>query len=96
MRQDPFDMPISPRPLSWSASIPNLGGERSKEVRNAPEKLVFHRIRRIIPPTLITSEPCARSAPSATNTRTSSSSRSYGNGGAGVFRLKHDDENFGR
>jgi len=63
-------------------------------VRNAPEKIFVTQFRDLMPPTLITSD-----------RREIDSFRAehkdiilkplYGNGGAGVFRVKPDDENLG-
>ncbi|NWH09165.1 MAG: glutathione synthase [Alphaproteobacteria bacterium] len=63
-------------------------------VRNAPEKLFVTLFEGLMPPTLITSDPAEirafRNAHGDIIVKPL-----YGNGGAGVFRLKPDDENLG-
>ncbi|HWC62531.1 MAG TPA: glutathione synthase [Rhizomicrobium sp.] len=96
MRQDPpFDMAyitathilerIHPRTL-----VVNDPGE----VRNAPEKLFVTEFKDLIPPTLITSD--AREIREFRDQHQDIILKPlYGNGGAGVFRVKADDENLG-
>jgi glutathione synthase len=63
-------------------------------VRNAPEKLFVTLFKELMPPTLITSDQKEiRSFRS--EHRDIILKPLYGNGGAGVFRVKEDDENLG-
>ena len=64
-------------------------------MRNAPEKLFVTEFADFMPPTLITSRPRARSATSAHEHKDIILKPLYGNGGAGVFRVKPEDENLG-
>ena len=96
MRQDPpFDMAyitathvlehIHPRTL-----VVNDPGE----VRNAPEKIFVTQFRDLMPPTLITSD--RLEIDEFRNQHKDIILKPlYGNGGAGVFRVKPDDENLG-
>lgn len=96
MRQDPpFDMAyITATHILERIHPQTLVVNDPKEVRNAPEKLFVTEFAEFIPPTLIT-----------TDLREIRAFRDefqdiilkplYGNGGAGVFRVKQDDENFG-
>src|SRR6202000_3231380 len=64
------------------------------EVRNAPEKLFVTEFADFIPPTLITSD--IREIRAFREEHKDIILKPlYGNGGAGVFRVKLDDENFG-
>ena len=60
--------------------------------RNAPEKLFVTQFKDVMPPTLISSDPAAIRAFRVTH-KDIVLKPLYGNGGAGVFRLKEDDEN---
>jgi glutathione synthase len=65
-----------------------------RHVRNAPEKLFVTEFAEFIPPTLITSD--LREIRSFRDEHKDIILKPlYGNGGAGVFRVKQDDENFG-
>jgi glutathione synthase len=95
MRQDPpFDMNYITYTHMLEAIHPKtLVVNDPVEVRNAPEKLYVLQYTDFMPPTLISRDP-----------RRLSEFRDehgdiilkplYGNGGAGVFRLAHGDENF--
>jgi glutathione synthase len=94
MRQDPpFDMAyitathmlerIHPRTLVVNDPF---------HVRNAPEKLFVTQFEGLMPPTLITSDREEIRAFRANHSDIVVKPL-YGNGGAGVFRLKSDDEN---
>jgi glutathione synthase len=94
MRQDPpFDMAyitathmlerIHPRTLVVNDPF---------HVRNAPEKLFVTQFEGLMPPTLITSDREEIRAFRAAHKEIVVKPL-YGNGGAGVFRLKNDDEN---
>ena len=96
MRQDPpFDMAyitathvlehIHPRTL-----VVNDPGQ----VRNAPEKIFVTKFRDLMPPTLITSDRLEINEFRAEH-KDIILKPLYGNGGAGVFRVKPDDENLG-
>ena len=96
MRQDPpFDMAyitathvlehIHPRTL-----VVNDPGH----VRNAPEKIFVTQFRDLMPPTLITSDRLEIDAFRKAHGDIILKPL-YGNGGAGVFRVKPDDENLG-
>src|SRR5258705_3464095 len=61
-------------------------------VRNAPEKLFVTNFKDLMPPTLIGSDVSEIRA-FRTEHKDIVLKPLYGNGGAGVFRLKHDDEN---
>ncbi len=94
MRQDPpFDMAyITATHLLEMVHPKTLVVNNPAEVRNAPEKLFVTRFAQFMPPTLI-----------ATNRKDILAFREehkdiivkplYGNGGAGVFHIKPDDEN---
>ncbi len=95
MRQDPpFDMnyitythmleAIHPRTLVVNDPV---------EVRNAPEKLYVLQYNEFIPPTLISRDP-QRLSEFHEEFGDIILKPLYGNGGAGVFRLAHGDENF--
>ena len=96
MRQDPpFDMAyitathvlehIHPRTL-----VVNDPGQ----VRNAPEKIFVTQFRDLMPPTLITSDRLEINEFRSEH-KDIILKPLYGNGGAGVFRVKPDDENLG-
>ena len=96
MRQDPpFDMAyitathvlehIHPRTL-----VVNDPGH----VRNAPEKIFVTQFRDLMPPTLITSDRQEINEFRAQH-KDIILKPLYGNGGAGVFRVRPDDENLG-
>src|SRR5882672_4563497 len=96
MRQDPpFDMAY----ITATHILERIHGKTlvvndPKEVRNAPEKLFVTEFADFIPPTLITSD--LREIRAFRNEHKDIIIKPlYGNGGAGVFRLKQDDENFG-
>ena len=96
MRQDPpFDMAyITATHVLEHIHPKTLVVNDPGHVRNAPEKIFVTQFRDLMPPTLITSD-----------RREIDSFRAehkdiilkplYGNGGAGVFRVKPDDENLG-
>ena len=96
MRQDPpIDMNyITATHLLEHIHPRTLVVNDPREVRNAPEKLYILKFRDLMPPTLIT-----RDARELVAFRKAHShiilKPLYGNGGAGVFRVKLDDENFG-
>jgi len=96
MRQDPpFDMAyITATHILERIHPKTLVVNDPKEVRNAPEKLFVTEFADFTPPTLISSD--------LREIREFRAEHGdiiikplYGNGGAGVFRLKPDDENFG-
>src|SRR6185369_15088912 len=93
MRQDPpFDMAyITATHILERIHPKTLVVNDPKEVRNAPEKLFVTEFAEFIPPTLITSE--IRGF--RDEHKDIILKPLYGNGGAGVFRVKSDDENFG-
>lgn len=94
MRQDPpFDMGyITYTHLLERIHPETLVVNNPAEVRNAPEKLFVTTFKNVMPPTLITADP--------TEIKVFRSEYKdiiikplYGNGGAGVFRIKPEDEN---
>ena len=96
MRQDPpFDMGyITTTHLLERIHPKTLVVNDPREVRNAPEKLFVTLFGDLMPPTLITSD--------AGEIRSFRAEHQdiilkplYGNGGAGVFRVRLDDENLG-
>src|SRR6201992_1577441 len=96
MRQDPpFDMAyISATHILERIHPKTLVVNDPREVRNAPEKLFVTEFQDFIPPTLITSD--------GIEVREFRERHKdiiikplYGNGGAGVFRVRPDDENLG-
>ena len=95
MRQDPpFDMNyITATHLLEHIHPRTLVVNDPKEVRNAPEKLYVTNFPDLMPPTLIT-----RDARELLQFRKAHShiilKPLYGNGGAGVFRLAEEDQNF--
>lgn len=96
MRQDPpFDMGyITATHILERIHPKTLVVNNPAEVRNAPEKLFVTQFADFIPPTLITSDP--REVRAFRDAHKDIILKPlYGNGGAGVFRVKPDDENFG-
>lgn len=61
-------------------------------VRNAPEKLLVTHFPDMMPPTLVTADPAAIRA-FRTEHRDIILKPLFGNGGAGIFRLREDDQN---
>ena len=94
MRQDPpFDMGyITATHLLEHVADRVLVVNDPKEVRNAPEKLLVTHYPELMPPTLITSD---RDEIRAFRQEHGDIivKPLYGNGGAGVFRIRPDDEN---
>jgi len=94
MRQDPpFDMAyITATHMLERIHPATLVVNDPFHVRNAPEKLFVTNFKGVMPPTLITSD---REEIRAFRTEHKDIVLKplYGNGGAGVFRLKPDDEN---
>ncbi len=95
MRQDPpFDMNyITATHLLEHIHPETLVVNDPLHVRNAPEKIYITRYPDLMPPTLITRDPQALQDFRATHGDIIMKPL-YGNGGAGVFRLAHGDENF--
>jgi glutathione synthase len=95
MRQDPpFDMNyITYTHLLESVHPQTLVVNDPAEVRNAPEKLYVLNYLDYMPPTLITRDP-VQLAVFRKEFGDIILKPLYGNGGAGVFRLAHGDENF--
>ena len=96
MRQDPpFDMSyITATHILERIHPKTLVVNDPKEVRNAPEKLFVTEFAEFIPPTLITSD--LREIRAFRDEHKDIILKPlYGNGGAGVFRVKQEDENFG-
>ncbi len=96
MRQDPpFDMAyISATHLLERIHPKTLVVNDPFHVRNAPEKLFVTHFKGLMPPTLITSDREEIRAFRAQH-KDIVLKPLYGNGGAGVFRLKESDENLG-
>jgi glutathione synthase len=94
MRQDPpFDMAyISATHMLEHIQPGTLVVNDPKSVRDAPEKLLVTHFPDLMPPTLITWDVAAIRAFRAIH-RDIIVKPLYGNGGAGVFRIKPDDEN---
>ncbi|HUK59003.1 MAG TPA: glutathione synthase [Stellaceae bacterium] len=94
MRQDPpFDMAyITATHLLEHVRDKVLIVNDPVAVRNAPEKLLATRFPGLMPPTLITSERDEITAFRAAHGEIILKPL-FGNGGAGVFRVKPDDEN---
>jgi glutathione synthase len=94
MRQDPpFDMAyITATHILERIHPKTLVVNDPFHVRNAPEKLFVTKFKGVMPPTLITSDREEIRAFRAEH-RDIVLKPLYGNGGAGVFRLKADDEN---
>jgi glutathione synthase len=95
MRQDPpFDLSyITATHLLEHVQPATLVVNDPASVRNAPEKLFVTRFGEFMPPTLISRDPDELRAFRAEH-RDIVLKPLYGNGGAGVFRIKEDDENF--
>lgn len=96
MRQDPpFDMAyITATHILERLAPGTLVVNDPFHVRNAPEKLFVTQFAEFMPPTLITSDREEIRAFRARH-RDIILKPLYGNGGAGVFRLKEEDENLG-
>ena len=96
MRQDPpFDMGyITATHLLEAIHPKTLVVNDPVEVRNAPEKLFVMRYRQFMPETLITRDPLELAAFRRAHGDIILKPL-YGNGGAGVFRLGEEDQNFG-
>jgi glutathione synthase len=95
MRQDPpFDMNyITVSHLLENIHPKTLVVNDPREVRNAPEKLFVLRYPDLMPPTLITRDPIEL-AQFRREQGEIILKPLYGNGGAGVFRLHGEDQNF--
>jgi len=95
MRQDPpFDMAyISATHMLEHIHPHTLVVNDPASVRNAPEKLLVTHFPELMPPTLVSFDTQAMRAFRALH-RDIVVKPLYGNGGAGVFRIKPDDENF--
>src|SRR5580704_10125483 len=96
MRQDPpFDMAyITATHILERLHPKTLVVNNPAEVRNAPEKLFVTEFADFIPPTLITSDRLEIAEFRAQH-KDIILKPLYGNGGAGVFRVRPDDENMG-
>ena len=96
MRQDPpFDMAyITATHVLEHIHPKTLVVNDPGQVRNAPEKIFVTQFRDLMPPTLITSDRLEIDAFRAEHGDIILKPL-YGNGGAGVFRVKPDDENLG-
>jgi glutathione synthase len=96
MRQDPpFDMAyITATHILERIHPRTLVVNDPRHVRNAPEKLFVTEFADFMPPTLISSDLAAIREFRAEHGDIIIKPL-YGNGGAGVFRLKPEDENFG-
>jgi glutathione synthase len=95
LRQDPpFDMSyITTTHLLEHIHPRTLVVNDPAHVRNAPEKLFVTHFDKVMPPTLITAD--ARALREFREEHGDIIIKPlFGNGGAGVFRLKPDDENF--
>ncbi len=94
MRQDPpFDMAyITATHVLERLQPGTLVVNDPFHVRNAPEKLFVTEFKELMPPTLITSDRAEIRAFRETH-KDIILKPLYGNGGAGVFRVKPDDEN---
>ena len=95
LRQDPpFDMSyITTTHLLEHIHPKTLVVNDPASVRNAPEKLFVTHFDNVMPPTLISSDPRAIRA-FRDEHKDIILKPLFGNGGAGVFRVKPDDENF--
>ncbi len=95
MRQDPpFDMAyITATHMLEHLPASTLVVNNPASVRNAPEKLLVTHFPDLMPPTLISFDPAAMRAFRARH-QDIIVKPLFGNGGAGVFRIKPDDENF--
>jgi glutathione synthase len=96
MRQDPpFDMAyITATHILERIHPKTLVVNDPASVRNAPEKLFVTLFKDLMPPTLITSDREVIREFRAEH-KDIILKPLYGNGGAGVFRVKQDDENLG-
>jgi glutathione synthase len=96
MRQDPpFDMAyITATHMLEHIQPETLVVNDPKSVRNAPEKILVTHFPDLMPPTLVTWDPSAIRA-FRTEYQDIIVKPLFGNGGAGVFRIKPDDENLG-
>jgi glutathione synthase len=96
MRQDPpFDMAyITATHILERLQPGTLVVNDPVQVRNAPEKLFVTEFKAFMPPTLITTDREEIRSFRAEH-RDIILKPLYGNGGAGVFRVKEDDENLG-
>ncbi len=96
MRQDPpFDMAyITATHVLEHIHPKTLVVNDPGQVRNAPEKIFVAQFRDLMPPTLITSDRQEIGSFRAEH-KDIILKPLYGNGGAGVFRVKPDDENLG-
>jgi glutathione synthase len=96
MRQDPpFDMAyITATHMLEHIQPGTLVVNDPAAVRNAPEKILVTHFPDLMPPTLISWDPDAIRAFRAEH-RDIIVKPLFGNGGAGVFRIKPDDENLG-
>lgn len=94
MRQDPpFDMAyITATHLLEHVADTVLVVNDPASVRNAPEKLFVTRFHELMPPTLITSDR-AEILDFRAEHKDIILKPLFGNGGAGVFRIRPDDEN---
>ncbi|MEN8723309.1 MAG: glutathione synthase [Alphaproteobacteria bacterium] len=94
LRQDPpFDMAyITTTHLLERVHPETLVVNDPVSVRNAPEKLFVTEFEGIMPPTLITRDPAAV-AEFRKEHKDIIIKPLYGNGGAGIFRIKDGDEN---
>lgn len=94
MRQDPpFDMQyIAATHLLEQVMDQTLIINNPAQVRNAPEKLLVTQFREFMPPTLISRDPVAIKDFRKDHPDTILKPL-FGNGGAGIFHLKPDDEN---
>ncbi len=94
MRQDPpFDMAyITATHMLEHIHPRTLVVNDPKHVRDAPEKLLVTHFPELMPPTLVTWDAAAIRAFRA-EYRDIIVKPLFGNGGAGVFRIKEDDEN---
>lgn len=95
MRQDPpFDMSyITATHLLEMIHPKTLVVNNPTEVRNAPEKLFILNFKELMPPTLITRDPGELDAFRRDHGEIILKPL-YGNGGAGIFKTAHDDQNF--
>ncbi|HEY4124034.1 MAG TPA: glutathione synthase [Rhizomicrobium sp.] len=96
MRQDPpFDMAyITATHILERIHPKTLVVNDPAHVRNAPEKIFVTQFKDLMPPTLITSDR-AEIASFRAEHKDIILKPLYGNGGAGVFRVKEGDENLG-
>jgi glutathione synthase len=96
MRQDPpFDMAyITATHILENIHPKTLVVNDPGHVRNAPEKIFVTQFEDLMPPTLITTDRAEINDFRARH-KDIIVKPLYGNGGAGVFRIKQDDENLG-